>query len=275
MWWAGRSSPARFLVPVLLPLAMPLAAWWTAATSRTARAATLALLGSVVVPDRRDGAGRSRRAVYNSRDGHALWLLAANPSVNLTYALPSLFQGGPSTAWGVAAVWAAAAGLGWLMLRRVERLGLSIGPWLASVLAVAALVVGGGTSLGWALSSGPALDAGNGLVTVAARACEPDALGRGRVARSRRPAAVLLRDATIPDASRRPPQDGAPRWAAENVPPGRYRVAVFSGLNVIGHHHRRARPARSGDDVLRAGGAGAGHDRLRDRSARRRRGACG
>ena len=38
MWWAGRSSPARFLVPVLLPLALPLAAWWSAATSRTARA---------------------------------------------------------------------------------------------------------------------------------------------------------------------------------------------------------------------------------------------
>ena len=84
MWWAGRSSPARFLVPVLLPLALPLAAWWTRQTSRTARAVTLLLLAAslcltaaLVLVDR--GA-----LIYNSRDGHALWLLAASPSVNLT-----------------------------------------------------------------------------------------------------------------------------------------------------------------------------------------------
>ena len=234
MWWAGRSSPARFLVPVLLPLAMPLAAWWTAATSRTARAATLTLLGATMCVTAVMVLVDHGAFIYNSRDGHALWLLAANPSVNLTYAVPSLFQAGPATAWTGAAVWAAVAGLGWLTLRRIELGGPSIGPWLACVLGVATLVIGGGTSLGWAVASGAALDAGHGLVALAARACDPDAIGVGASPVRVGPAAGLLRGATIPDASRRPLRDGAPRWAAENVPPGRYRVTVFSGLNVSG-----------------------------------------
>ena len=38
MWWAGLSSPARFLVPVLLPLSVPLAVFLAAAMSRRRRA---------------------------------------------------------------------------------------------------------------------------------------------------------------------------------------------------------------------------------------------
>ena len=77
MWWAGRSSPARFLVPVLLPVALPLAAWWAGrgavprAPSRlSCLRASLCLSATFVLVDH--GA-----LIYNSRDGHALWLLAA------------------------------------------------------------------------------------------------------------------------------------------------------------------------------------------------------
>ena len=100
MWWAGRSSPARFLVPVLLPLALPLAAWWAHATSRTARAVTLVLLAASLCLTAALVLVDHGALLYNSRDGHALWLLAADPSVNLTYALPSLFQGGPGRGLG-------------------------------------------------------------------------------------------------------------------------------------------------------------------------------
>jgi hypothetical protein len=234
MWWGGRSSPARFLVPVLLPLALPLAAWWAHATSRTARAVTLVLLTAsvcltcaLVVVDH--GA-----LLYNSRDGHALWLLAADPSVNLTYTLPSLFQAGPAAAWIVAAAWLLVATLGWLVLRCVERHRQAAGPWLASVLGISVLVVACGTSLGWALSPGVSWDSGSGLVAVAARACDPRAAGvRSSPAGAGRVGGLLL-GVPIADASRRAPHDNTPRWTAEDVPPGRYRLVVLSGLNVSG-----------------------------------------
>lgn len=44
MWWAGWSAPARFFVPLLLPLGIPAAAAWAAMRSRGVRAAALALL---------------------------------------------------------------------------------------------------------------------------------------------------------------------------------------------------------------------------------------
>ncbi len=234
MWWGGRSSPARFLVPVLLPLALPLAAWWAHATSRTARVVTLVLLVASVCLTAALVLVDHGALLYNSRDGHALWLLAANPAVNLTYAVPSLFQAAPATAWIVAAAWFVAAALGWLMLRRIERRRQATGLWLATVLGTSVVVVACGTSLAWTLSPGVPWDAGNGLLAVAARACDPDAVGvRWSPARVGR-ASGLLMGVPIANASRRTPRDDTPRWAGEDVPPGRYRLVVGSGLNVTG-----------------------------------------
>jgi hypothetical protein len=44
MWWAGSSGPARFLVPVLLPLAIPAACLWASTTSRGVKAVMLSAL---------------------------------------------------------------------------------------------------------------------------------------------------------------------------------------------------------------------------------------
>ena len=44
MWWAGSSGPARFLVPVLLPLAVPAACAWKRSRSRGARLVMIAAL---------------------------------------------------------------------------------------------------------------------------------------------------------------------------------------------------------------------------------------
>ena len=234
MWWGGRSSPARFLVPVLLPLALPLAAWWSQQRSRTARTLTLLLLAASVCLTAAFVLVDHGALIYNSRDGHALWLLAASRSVNLTYALPSLFQAGPATAWVVAAVWFVATAIGWLALRQVESRVTATGPWLASVIGAGVLVTIAGTSLGWALSPRAPGDAGNAMLAVAARACDPGAMGLGispvRVGR----VPTLVTGMPIVDASRRPPRDRVPRWAGDDVPPGRYRVVMTSGLNVSG-----------------------------------------
>jgi hypothetical protein len=84
------------------------------------------------------------------------------------------------------------------------------------------------------MSPGVSWDAGSGLVAVAARACDPDAVGvRSSPARVGR-ASGLLMGVPIADASRRPLRGDGPRWAAEDMPPGRYGLVVVSGLNVSG-----------------------------------------
>ncbi len=148
MWWGGRSSPARFLVPVLLPFAMPIAAWWASHSTRAARASALALLGvtlgitaALVLVDR--GA-----LVYNSRDGHSLWLLAAASAVNLTYALPSLFQAAPASASVTGVAWLAALAGGGAVLRWLDGRGVADGVFRSATLATAALVCSAGRHVG-------------------------------------------------------------------------------------------------------------------------------
>ena len=117
----GRSSPARFLVPVLLPLALPLAAWWAACDQPNRARGHARAAGGERVPHGRAGAGRPRRAhLQLARRPRAV--ASGGQSVGEPhYALPSLFQAGPAAAWMVAAAWFAVAALGWLALRRIER----------------------------------------------------------------------------------------------------------------------------------------------------------
>ena len=97
MWWGGYVSPARFLASILLPLAIPAAVWF--ATIRTAaRIVGLgALLLSVLISAAIAGVDRGA-LLYNVRDGSAKVLRWASPLVDVTTALPSLFQTTPSAA---------------------------------------------------------------------------------------------------------------------------------------------------------------------------------
>lgn len=233
MWWGGRSSPVRFLVPVLLPLALPIAAWWAARRGRAARSTTFALLAASLALTAAFVLVDHGRLIYNSRDGHALWLLAASSPVNLTYALPSLFQGGPAEAWRLAGAWLTAlllagTGLRWLAAR------LDAAPWRAAVLGAVMVVVSAGATLGWAISGAAPADPGAGALSVLARGCEagaralatsPVRLSRGREA---------VQGLTIDDASRRPRRPDGPMWSGVDLPPGRYAVTLLSGLNVTG-----------------------------------------
>ena len=107
-WWGGTTAPARYFVPVTLLLAVPTAFWFATAKSVAARTISLAALfvsllmtATIAFVDR--GA-----FVFNFRDGMsrvAHWL---SPVVDLTRALPSLFQNPPSTVLLQTAVWTAA-----------------------------------------------------------------------------------------------------------------------------------------------------------------------
>ncbi len=233
MWWGGRSSPARFLVPVLLPFAMPIAAWWALHSTRAARASALALLGvtlgitaALVLVDR--GA-----LVYNSRDGHSLWLLAAATAVNLTYALPSLFQAAPAPASVTGVAWLAALAGGGILLRWLDERGVADGVFRAATLATTALVCSAGATLGWWTSERPAADPGAGTIAVLSRGCDRSAIGVQTWPFRVTSSSSLAAGRPIPDASRRPRRD-VTQWAASDLPPGRYHFRIDSGINVTG-----------------------------------------
>jgi hypothetical protein len=92
MWWAGSSGPARFLVPLILPLAIPAACAWAAA-SRGVRAVMLAaLVISAWLSFVMAGAGGGFLGYHTRNEGGATaapWLEWANHAVDLPAAFPS------------------------------------------------------------------------------------------------------------------------------------------------------------------------------------------
>jgi hypothetical protein len=233
MWWGGRSSPVRFLVPILLPMALPIAVWVAApGRGRTGRAIATVLLGASLLITTAFVLVDRGVLVYNSRDGHALWLLAASAATNLTFSLPSLFQGGPPTAWLTAAGWIGSAALVVLALQRVSAV-LSPARWTAAVLAGLLASLSAAATFGWARAGVSGRDAGPGMLAAIALACENTTFavrtGPFRV----NDAYGETAGATVEDASRRPLKMPI-MWSASDVPPGRYRVVARSGLNLSG-----------------------------------------
>ncbi|HEY2432181.1 MAG TPA: hypothetical protein VGI12_05860 [Vicinamibacterales bacterium] len=93
MWWAGMSGPARFLVPLMLPLAIPAACAWAAATTRGPRMVMLAaLLVSIWLSAVMAAAGGGRLGYHTRNEGGATaapWLEWGTRVVDLPSALPA------------------------------------------------------------------------------------------------------------------------------------------------------------------------------------------
>ena len=123
MWWGGESSPARFLVPILLPLAIPAGVWFQSSRGRAARLLGLGALAlSALVTMTLAGVDRGA-LLYNSRDGASRLLLWLSPLINISAGLPSVFRGGSALALAHAAVWLTAIGLAATVGVLVERRG--------------------------------------------------------------------------------------------------------------------------------------------------------
>lgn len=123
MWWGGMSAPARFLVPLVLPLAPFIALGWHSMRTRASRhlvltllALSLALTAVLVCVDH--GA-----LAYNLRDGRARWAVWASPLVDLVSALPAAHRDAPLAVWRDAVVWLAGVTLAWTLWRAFERRG--------------------------------------------------------------------------------------------------------------------------------------------------------
>jgi hypothetical protein len=105
MWWAGYTTPARFLVAILPPLAIPAAVWFDEIRQPTSRAAAAGSLAvsvlitiTVVFVDR--GA-----MLLNFRDGASRLLVWLSPVVDVTRAVPSMFQSGTAAVASQGLVW--------------------------------------------------------------------------------------------------------------------------------------------------------------------------
>src|SRR6185436_18029082 len=121
MWWAGMSGPARFLVPLILPLAIPAACAWTSASRgwRTVMLASLlvtAWLSAVMA-----GAGGGRLGYHTRNEGGltaAPWMEWATRVVDLPSAGPAFVPlpvGTPLSARVTAAQSGFAATLPWVL----------------------------------------------------------------------------------------------------------------------------------------------------------------
>ena len=111
MWWGGNSSPGRFIIPIMLPLAIPAGVWFE---SRRGHAGKLLGLGalavSLLITVTLAGVDRGL-LLYNFRDGSSRLLTWLSPLVNITTGLPSVFQTTPSAAFIHGLVWIGAIAL--------------------------------------------------------------------------------------------------------------------------------------------------------------------
>jgi hypothetical protein len=137
MWWAGYSSAARFLVPVLMPLSIPAAVWFQSTRGRASHILgigglliSLLMTATICVVDR--GA-----LLLNVRTAPSLLWTWLSPLVDVTSALPSLFENEPAVALAHACVWMAAIVITALAGTLVARRGAS-----PSVVALAMGLIG-------------------------------------------------------------------------------------------------------------------------------------
>ena len=155
MWWGGASAPARFLVPMLLPLALPIGVAWSRTRGVATRAlAIAALLVTAAVTLILVGVDDGRLA-YGSRTAVAGWTRWASPAVDLARALPGIHRSTPGAAAAVAAVWTGAAALAWVVIAGVAR-----GTSVARARALAGLIIGvagtGAVGVAWRVDGGAA-----------------------------------------------------------------------------------------------------------------------
>jgi hypothetical protein len=219
MWWAGFSAPARFLVPVLLPMALPLAAWWQRHDGRVARAfASVALGASLAITATLTWTGRGA-LLYNGHDGFALWLDLAAPAVSLARAEPTVFRGSLAATWLMTLIWCVIAVACWWALCRLEPSTRRAGAWtfIAGAAMLAALIVA--VQLAWTVDSAKPIETGSSELRLLAAACEPHLSSA---------VAGRLPGMVIPDASRRPQAQDRAAWSGHDVAPGRYDVMLNS-----------------------------------------------
>jgi hypothetical protein len=231
MWWGGASAPARFLVPMLLPLALPIGVAWSRTRGVGGRSMAIAALivtaALTLILVGVDGG----RLAYGSRTTVAGWTRWVSPAVDLAGALPGVHRSTPGMALTVALVWAGAAALAWVAIAAIARgasdararvsAGLILGCAATAAIAVAWRVDGGGD---------PRLPGGAEQAALATWQRHPRAtLIEGQGAGIRRARAARARAHLVLEA--RPVGSGRQlHLELPSLPPGRYRFTQVAPL---------------------------------------------
>lgn len=245
MWWAGMSGPARFLIPLVLPLAIPAACAWTRATSRGWRAVMLALLvASVWMAAVMAGAGGGHLGYHTRNEAGmtaAPWLEWASAAVDLASGAPAFVplpvgsalearMAAAAAGFGATAIWAMCAGgaaftLAWWLNRKRR-------PRQHAVAAAALLFGCAGmlaATLVWtvhgahAVTPAPAqLDALRALAVPRAIAVDVRRLRRVSSAEM----AAMTIEIPVRAIGRTVPRGNRPLAAFPAVPPGIYDLSV-------------------------------------------------
>ena len=232
MWWGGASAPARFLVPMLLPMALPIGVAWSRMRGVASRslfvAALVATAGiTLILVGVDDG-----RLAYGSRTAVAGWTRWVSPAVDLARALPGVHRSTASAALSLALVWAGAAALAWLAIAAIAR-----GTSEARARAVAGLVIGlAGTAavgVAWRVDGGdadPRLPGGAEQAALATWQRHPHAtLVEGRGAGVHRTGPAEARAHLVLEG--RPAGSGRQlHLDLPALPPGRYRFTHLAPL---------------------------------------------
>lgn len=159
MWWGGFSGPARFLVPLVPALVVPLAVLWARARHGATRAAALwILIWSVGLSWALLIEGSGRMA-FTTRTPAAAWTQWLVTAADLSSGLPALFRGTPGAALWQAGLWAAAGLAAWGALLAIERRRGADVVQLTSVWAPLVLAVGAMAALtaAWRVEGAPPL----------------------------------------------------------------------------------------------------------------------
>jgi hypothetical protein len=227
MWWAGSSGPARFLVPLLLPLAIPAACAWAFARSRGAKAVMLsALVVSAWLSAVMAGGGDGRLGYHTRNEGGmtaAPYLEWANHVVDLPAAFPAFVPlpvGTPLQTRAAAAQsgfiatlpWVLCLGLAAFAVTRISRRSRSVEALISAAALTFACAVMAAMSVVWKMHAAE---------PVTVPAAQMDALRR--IASSH----VAVFDLTSPRHLR-----GADMWRMSiDVPVRRAGRAGTRGLN--------------------------------------------
>jgi hypothetical protein len=245
MWWAGWSGPARFLVPLLLPLAIPAArAWAASAPYRGVRAAITAALVITVWITAVMVAGGGGHLAYHSRNEAGVttapWAEWASRAVDLTSALPAYVPLPVGTALAArqsAARSGTLAALPWLVacalivyiagrwsLIRTERLYSTL-TWSCAIVAMVCCTVVWHTA-----GVDPVLEASSELSALRTLASTPtlvvDVLGHRIVPRATYAASITVEVEPAARRLRAGPRGNPPLAVLPAIPAGEYRLSV-------------------------------------------------
>ena len=243
-WFAGNAPPSRYLVPVVFPLALTLAALW-ARQDGPGKSVSLGLVGLSALMAAVLAFGDDGGLAYNQGTGRARWLDWIAPLVDLPRALPSFFRaaggGDPRVPALIvhlvtpAVVWSVALLVGWILLRlAVARLpqappvrALAVSCCLLTVLAL-------GASSTWSFAG----DAHTMPTRSQLRLLHADtAAQRAYGVRLSGPRTMLVSDVRAHLALTTSRLDDPPPRALlylHDVPPGDYQLRVKRGPSALG-----------------------------------------